>query len=264
MKNSNIRIFMALLRRDFVVMRSTLPGELIDASIILVIQLITLGKLLPLLGMPPEFIAPLFVGSGLFYILLTRGFSIAMMISYKIPSEGPGVLSYYCILPVSPWLIFAKYIVFFVIETCVITLPTVWIGVAVLRSTVAMPASNWLLLTFTYMLTLIFWGAYFFGSAFLYDFEWFRDSFWARRLEPCMSFSSLYFPWYAMYGFSPLLGMMTLLNPMTVMVEGMRTALLGNAASLSLGFCIPATLVWILYSFWRLKRGVIKRLDPVL
>jgi hypothetical protein len=66
-----------------------------------------------------------------------------------------------------------------------------------------------------------------------------------------------------MYRFSPLLGIATLCNPITLMVEGMRTALLGTYSSLSLTICIPGILLWIVYSFWRLKKGIIKRIDPV-
>jgi hypothetical protein len=264
MKNSNIRIFGALLWRDICVMRQTIVSELIDAFILLVIQLITFGKLFPLIGMPVEFTAPLFIGSGLFYILLTHGWSIAMIISYKIPSEGFGALSYHSTLPLSIWWVFTEYIVYFVLETCIITLPMFFIGLKILHHMVAMPSGDWPILIMVYILTLIFWGTYFFGSAFLYDFEWFRDNLWPRRIELFMSLSSLYFPWSTIYAFSPILGLLTLFSPITVMVEGMRTALLKESASLPLSFCVPVIMLWIVFGVWRLKKGITKRFDPVI
>jgi hypothetical protein len=264
MKNSSIRIFLVLLSRDLKVMRYTIVGELIDAFILLVIQLITFGKLFPLIGMPVEFTAPLFIGSGLFYIFLTRGYSSAMILSYKIPTEGFGNLAYHSILPLSIWWVFAEYITYFVIETSIITMPMFFIGIKILQSMIHFPLYSWFFLVITYALTLIVGATYFLGCAYLYSFEWFRDNLWARRIEPLMSLSSLYFPWITLYAFSPLLGIIALFNPITIMVEGMRTALLGDSSSLPLSFCIPMMLVWIFCSFLRLRQGIKKSLDPVL
>jgi hypothetical protein len=246
-------------------MRSTIVTELIDASILLVIQVVTFGKFFPLVGMPQEFIMPLFIGSGLFYILLTRGYSIGMITSYKISSKESELLSYYCTFPAPLWMIFFEQIVFFVIETCIITGPTLCIGLALLRTMVTIPPCNWFLLLIMYIIALIFWGSYFFGSGFIYNFEWFRDSFSIRRLEPLMGFSTLYFPWHAIYKFSPLLGLAVLGNPTTVVVEGMRLAFsTTDTPPFSIWLCIVLAFMWIAYSVWRWKKGIMQQIDPVL
>lgn len=262
MKN-NFRIFCALLWRDLKIMRQTMLGDLMDGAITMAISVITFGKLLPLIGMPIKLIAPLYIGSSLLFNIFGRGYALAMQIVYKIPYEGFGVIGYHMTLPICKWWVFAEYTVFFVIETAILTLPTLVLGTLILNTIIPIPMYSWSLFIGIYLLSLIAWGLFFISCAFVYTFEWFKHNVWTRRLDLLMVFSSAFFPWEMVYNFSPRLSYFFLCNPVTYMVEGMRKALLGTDTFPPFHLVIAVLIASIILCAIRLRHGVIKTLDPV-
>lgn len=262
---NSVRILKALITRDLYVLKRSLCGDLIDASVLVTIQIITYGYLLPLIGMPAKLIAPLFIGSGLFFIIITRGYAMAMRFAYKAPFEGFGILEYYCTLPLSPWLMLSHYIITFIIETCIITLPIFFIGLKFLPIPITLSFFEWIILLLIYVQALIFWGTYYLATPFLYSFEWFRNNLWPRRLDPIICFSSTFFPWGAVYSTNPAVAALLLISPSTYMIEGLRGALhVTIEPALPLWVCIAIITILIVLCWFRLQRAIIKRLDPVL
>lgn len=254
------RIFWALLRRDLYVQRSKIPDLLIDSMIVLLTEILILGKLYPLLGLPSSYVAPLFIGSSVTFLLFDLGYSFAMRYTYY---RGYEEMSYQLTLPLPKQWVFAEHIVAFVIEAAIVTVPLIAFGIFTLKDIFEpLNGSVWLF-TLVYSLTLFYFGSYFFAASFWYDKEWFQDNMWPRRLSPLLFFSSAFYAWHDVYALSPILGKLLLLNPLTYVVEAMRAALLGQEDYLPLMLCITVTLVCIILDWWRITQGIHRQLDPV-
>lgn len=257
---NNFCIFLALLRRDLTVMKYKLKDMIIDSLIVVATEVLVLGKLYPLLGMSADFIAPLYIGSSITFILFDLGYSFAMRYTYYTGYEE---MSYQLTLPAPKHWIIAEHIVYFVIESLIVTIPLISIGIFALSDVFGPINGSWILFTLIYLLTLIYFGTFFFASSFWYEKSWFQDNMWPRRLSILLFFSSAFYAWVDVAALSPLLGKILLLNPLTYVVEAMRGALLGQENYLPLFICIPIIVACILFDFWRTSVGIKKRLDPV-
>ena len=61
----NIAIVRALLARDLKVLKHRLQNLIVDGLILMFVTVLVFGYLLPLLGMPTQLIAPIFLGNSL-------------------------------------------------------------------------------------------------------------------------------------------------------------------------------------------------------
>lgn len=260
MNTQHLRIFWALLQRDLYVLRLKIPDLLIDSLIVLLTEILLLGKLYPLLGLPNAYIAPLFIGGSVTFLLFDLGYSFAMRYVYY---RGYEELSYQLTLPLPKRWVFAEHILAFIIESAIVTTPLIGGGIFVLRDAFEPINGSFLLFSAVYCITLVYFGTYFFASSFWYEKEWFQDNMWPRRLSPLLFFSAAFYAWYDAYALSPLLGKLLLLNPLTYIVEGMRASLLGQEGFLPLMLCVTVIFICIGIDCWRIAQAIDKRLDPV-
>jgi ABC-type polysaccharide/polyol phosphate export permease len=86
---------------------------------------------------------------------------------------------------------------------------------------------------------------------------------WARRLSPLFLLGCAYFSWKQLAGFNYSIALLVLLNPLTYVHEGLRTAFLGGSEFLPLYFCMPAVIIFCAVLILLLARAVKHRLDPV-
>lgn len=254
-------VFWALLFRDLTLLKRSLREKIIDSFFILVPEIITFRYLFPLLGIPTTFIPSIFIGAGCVFIFFILGFGFVMPIAYALPHGH--LFNYQLTLPLPKRWLLAEYVTYFVIETALTTTPLIIIGIILLGPLFSLTNINWLLFLITYLLSLSLLGVFFLSTCFSYPFTWFRDNLWPRRLSPLLNFSTILFTWSTVKAFSPFISQLLLLNPITYIVEGLRSSLLGNQGNLSLHFCIPALIFWLLFFCWRLKNGLYKMLDPV-
>ncbi len=258
--NTNLRIFLALLHRDLLVLKQKWRGMIIDSVVPLVAQVILFGKLFPLLGMPASFIAPLYLGSitGFSFFF---GFSLGLRIVFDI--QYTRFIDYHMSLPLPKRWLFAQYVTYFMIETAAVTLPLILLGIILLGKSFTIVVTSWPLFFVSYILMLLFFGTFFLALSFHYDFDWFRENLWPRRLTPLFTLSANFFVWKSIYAFSPWISYLFLLNPVTYLAEGLRATLIGGDAFISPSICIPMTCIFITLAVLLLCVGIHKRLDPV-
>ena len=101
------------------------------------------------------------------------------------------------------------------------------------------------------------------GMSYYYDFEFFGNDLWPRRLTPLFCIGALFVPWYGVFQFSQKIAWLLLLNPTTYFVEGLRATFIGDGNHLALGYSLPMAFVLIMAASMLLARGVKKRFDPV-
>jgi hypothetical protein len=256
-------IMRALLHRDLMALRIKLPGLLLDSLILLCIQVLNFGYFYPFLGLPTDYIAPLFIGTGIVEFLFQSGFAFSDELMEKIPHKHTTIMEYHLTLPLPKWFLFAEYLVYFMIEKIIITLPLILGGIYLLGDRFANATGNGLVFGLMYLLVVFFVGIFFMTMAFMYEYEWFKDNVWSRRLSWFFNFSAIYLLWHVVKNISPFFGIILLCNPFTHAAEGLRSALLGGPLYLPLSITVPTLCIASLICVRLLKSAIIKRLDPV-
>ena len=251
-----LRIFWALIRRDLFVLGKNYRRMVIDALFVTATQATIFLKLFPLLGMPPAFATPIYVGTSIGFVFFL-GFASASALTEDL--ERNRFIDYYLTLPISRHWILAKYVVSFAIENSIIIAPLV---IAVVGLSVGFKQTSWFYFLFFYPTTLSFLGLLFLMFGMRYKPLWFRSNIWPRRLLPMLFFNAGLSTWWNIYNFSPVIAYLMLLNPMSYASEGLRATLLeGNY--LPVWFCMGAFTLFALPIIWLLNKSIKTRLDPV-
>lgn len=259
----HLNIFWALIRRDLKVFRFKLKDLLIDSLILLVIQVLNFGYFYPFLGMPENYIAPLFIGTALVEFLFHQGFMFSESIAYMIPRRGTSLMEYHLTLPLPKCWLFASYIVSFMIEKIAATLPLIILGVYILDKPFAQAEGSWFIFGLVYLLSVFFFGLFFLTIAFMYDYDWFRINVWSRRLSFFFNLSAMYLLWHVVYKTSTFFGILFLFNPFTHVTEALRASLLGGSTYIPLSISVPSVIVAMVICCILLNKKIYIQLDPV-
>lgn len=257
---NNARVFLMLVYRDILVIKQRVGSMLIDASIELLVNITTFGALLPIMGMSREFIIPLYIGgmtAQMFYFAYSFSFGIVFDIRYD------RFIDYRMTLPISKRWLFASYITKFVMETAIITAPLMTIGLFILRNNINFIDPQPLLFALMYFLTLVLFGTMFLGFSLYYEYDWFMQNIWARRLNFLFLFSPLFLVWHRVYDFSPIFARCMLLSPLTYTVEGLRATLLGGPNYIPVSLCFIGISLFMVLFIILIAVGAKKRLDPL-
>ncbi len=257
---NNISIFLVLLQRDLKALSKTLKSRLIDNLFILTVDVLLFGWMLPLLGMPAERIAPFFVSSIILQISILS-YTIAKNRNYDL--RFARFIDYQLTLPISKKWLFAEKILYSVIEISTIIVPVFFLGLFALRNKFVIIHTNWIALVLIYFFSIFVLSLLYGYFAFAYSYQWFGNNLFIRRLSPMSTFSSGFVPWKVIYPVYPWLAWAALFSPLTYMGEGIRTAMIGGDAFLSLPLCFGMLSVFSLIIIPLFAWGVKTRLDPV-
>jgi hypothetical protein len=257
----NVAIFSALMMRDIKVLKSNLGDLFIDGLILLCINVLIFGNLLPMLGMSTTLIAPIFLGNSLSFFLASLGHSFATRMSYDLSFER--FINYFLTLPLPKRWLFGYFITSFILETSIVTLPMITLGIIMLGENFGTINSNFIPFLVIYFLFLLFWALFFLGSSFLYDFQWFKSNMWARRIMPLFVLGPAFFTFATIRSVMPTASFILWFNPLTYFIEGMRSTLLGGSDYLPVSICLLGIVPSLLLMTIRLYRGIHKQLDPV-
>jgi hypothetical protein len=252
--------YLALVQRDAWVIRQRLAHAIINATVRVLVNVIEFGGLFPAMGVPQDLIAPLFVGSIAMQLLFQgMGFGIRTLFDIKFER----FIDYHMTLPLPKRWLFASYITYFCIEAAIVTLPLFSIGIVLLSDSFQSTTPNYPLFIIIYLMTLVFNGLLFLGLSLYYQFDWFMQNLWPRRLTFLLMLSPLFFVWHKAREFSPKAALIMLASPLTYSAEGLRATLIGGSEYIPAHLCILGLGVAILLAIGFTARGINKRLDPV-
>lgn len=255
-----VRTFWALVSRDLRFIIASLPGRLVDGCIIVIMQTLVIGKFLPLLGMPKDLIGPLFIGM-ITQIVFSSAYGIAFRQANDLKKSK--FINYQLALPLNKMWLFAQIILSFMIEVTFITLPLIALGSIFLSAYFTIQTSSLAATIIMYLLSLLVYSTVFIYLVYQYDYNWFLDNIWARRLTPLFFFGCGYYTWKKLYAFNQGLAVLTLFNPITYVHEGLRNVLLGDENFIPLWICICMTIFFSTTLMIGLKYAIKRRLDPV-
>lgn len=249
-----------LLLRDLYVFKATMVSTFIDSAVALFTEIILNVKLLPLMGMPRELIAPLYVG-GIFAKLFFLAHSNSLRIQYEI--RDGGLIFYEGTLPIDKSWLFARSLIRFTVETLLILLPLILLSIPLVGQDLGIASPQWGLLIFFILASALFFGALSIFIAHHYPFDWYMENIWPRRLSFLFMTSVLFVTWKRVFLYVPWFAYFTLLNPTTYFIEGMRAALFDPALYLCQTVCVVGACFFCILLVILMYKSIIKRLDLV-
>ena len=254
------RIYKALVARDFIVIKKRYAKVIIDSMVQLILTVFLFGSFFPLFGVPPHFIAPLFIGSqaiNMFFFGMNFGLRNLFDLQHN------RFIDYRLTLPLPKRWLFASYITYFICETFALYAPLFTIGILLLGPKFRIVHTSPLFFILISLITLCFYGIFFLALSFHYEYDWFMQNVWPRRLSILFVFSPLSFLWKSAYSFSPKLAVLMLLSPLTYAIEGLRGAIIGTKQFLSPLVCISMLCFFLGLAILFLAQAIKRRLDPV-
>lgn len=256
----SFKTFLALTSRNFKIIVKQLRETLVDGIIFALLNMLLFIYLFPVIGMSADLIGPVFLGS-LVSLFFNLGFSLSLRIVFDLKFRR--FLDYQLTLPISLFWLFSSYVLAFFAELFMSTTPIIIFSLFILRTKIQLMHANWLLFIIIYLLILLFFSILFLALGILYEYTWFLDNIWPRRLAPLLILGCVYVPWSKVYNLSSIIGSILLVNPITYVSEGLRSSLLGTNGYISPLLCITVLIASIVLSVMLLMYSVKKQLNPV-
>ena len=255
----SLRVGRALMARNIYIILRSLYKPLIDGMFLVLTNCLVFGYLLPVIGMPERLIGPAFIGS-LHTILFNIAYGFALRIVFDLKMKR--FIDYQLNLPISYVVLAGTYILSWWFECIITSAPIVFFGIFILKSKIAL-APLWIPFVILYLVSMLFLSLFFCTLALYYDYDWFHDNIWPRRLSPLLIAGCAFAPWHAIYTLNPFLGRLFLLNPVTYSIEGWRSSLLSRPEFINPWICIAVLTVTIVLLSGLFLFVFKKRLNPV-
>lgn len=257
--NSNFLIFKSLLERDLKVTFVNFSSIIIDAAINITCFILIFAYFLPAMGMSKELSAPLFLGTNIITII---SISYTRMVRIKSDMEFKHFIKYHFTLPISKKWLLAEYILAFIIDVTISVLPALVVGLFIIDSSLLYKI-NPLYFCLMYVLSLFFIATSFLFIAFTFRFMWLINNTWEKILTPLIQLGCLLFVWERLNNFSKPLSKLVLLNPVTYIIEGLRTSVFGTGPYLPISLCILILSIASAVMLVLMWKAMKKQMDPV-
>lgn len=228
-----------LLIKSFVIYQPQFKSKIINGLIWSGITIIVTAYIMPHIGLK---------GYGAFMVATTAvswGFfstinNIAALVS-DITNEGSNLM-YELTLPVPQWVIFAKYALVNAYQAFIITLLIIPFGKILVWNEFTFEYFQFFKFYFILALSCLFFGFFSVLVSSLTKNIYNMDDVWLRIIFPIWFLGGFQFSWKTLYGISPTLAFINLLNPLTYALEGARAVSLNPELSLPYWLCVCALI----------------------
>jgi len=259
-KMSSWNVFYQLLRRDFIAFRRGFGTKFFDTLCLFATSVVAFGYFMQLEGAHSGYAAFFVVGA-----IASMGFvEIVGKVSVLLADlQGDKTISHTMVMPIRTEWVF-----------CYIGIS--WAMTSALLSILLFPAGKILVYYGLDLANISYWRVIimfitcnlFFGFFALWLTGTLKNidnlnSLWLRYIAPMWLFGGYTYSWEAAYQMNHALGVVSLLNPMIYVMEGMRAAMLGQAGYLPFWGCFFALWGFIAICTWDAIRPLKRRLDCV-
>ncbi len=177
--------------------------------------------------------------------------------------QGDRIIDFELTLPVSANLLFLRKALVLGIKSMLLSLPTIPVGIFMLHSGFeAVDIKPFKLFIFFIVYNLLL------GFATVWVSGWIKSSkdvgsFWSRYLHTSWVFGCTLFPWKLFYMLYPTWATIDLLNPVTYIMEGIRSATLSSSDYINFWICLVMVLLFSIFFAVHGLYLIKKRLDVV-
>ncbi|OGB86277.1 hypothetical protein A3J41_02750 [candidate division TM6 bacterium RIFCSPHIGHO2_12_FULL_38_8] len=256
---SQCQTFWQLMVRSFVIYKPHFIGKTINAIIWTTLNVVVVAFIMPTVGLH---------NFGPFILITTAASNSFFTANNQIPgliSEIIGDtsnLKYQLSLPIPQWTVFTCYALESAYQGFISSLMIAPIGLTLLWN--QFPLQYFCILKFHFILSIICLFSGFFAvwmTHFVSDMIHEMENLWCRIIFPLWFLGGFQFSWKGLYSISPTLAYLNLLNPLTYVLEGARSAALDPALSLPYWNCVLALIGFtILFGYLGIM-NLKKRLD---
>ncbi len=256
---NNIRIFLSMMQRDVRVLSREFLGDLVNAVTWPVSLAVTFGYVLPAVGMDPKYGSFLVVGA-----LASTFFYLSLGFGNELVSDFCSLrcIDYFFTLPASSYrFVLMQRVTSFALHSVFISWPLLPIGKLILGS--RMDLSQLSIVKLTLMMIA---AGFFFGFFGLWLASWIQtnrafNSVWRRVYTPMQLLGCYWFSFAQGYKVFGIVSVCALVNPLTYMCEGVRSAVFGQADFINFWICLAVLIAYTVVFGWYSMRKLKQRLD---
>lgn len=253
-------ILLQFLRRDLLIFKREYPGKFFDTCFLFFTNVIVFSYFMPQAGLSSSYGPFLLIGAiasfGLFDVVGKVGVLVADI-------EGDKTISSWLIMPITSRALFLYIGVSWALSSALLSILLFPIGKLLLfdrfdLSLISIPK------TFIMYITINL----FFGFFSLWLTSMIRgiggvSGIFMRFINPLFMFGAYFYSWKASYALSPVIGYISLFNPMVYVMEGMRAAAIGQTGYLPFWLSFGALWIFIIACALHGTSRLMKRLDCV-
>ncbi len=244
-----------LLHRDWYLFKQTYLHKLKMALYWVLLSVLITKLFLPSMGL--QSYAPFILISS----AISYGFFVAMQNAVTMVEDitGNQAILYELSLPIPQWLIFFKFALSTMLQSLIISLSIIPFGFILIMDIHAFPDFSYIKFITIFIFASIFYGS--FALIFTSKLKNMQqiDNVWLRIIFPLWYLGCFQFPWKMLHEISPTLAYLDLLNPLTFIMEGGRSATIDSPGSLPFELCCCMILFYAAIScmvgiYWMKKR----------
>lgn len=259
-KISYLHTLKYLFLRSIKITTPGLKDKMINSLIWSTLNIVIFTYIMPSLGLNKDFgtfMVATMPTSCAFFTTINSLYALLTDIS----GEGSN-LTYELILPIPQWLVFTKYAFENMFQALAVSAMIIPIGKILLWNSFSLAYFSFFKFYFLLFVASIFFGFFsIFITSITKDIYSGLDNVWIRIIFPIWFLGGFQFSWKTLYGISPVLAYLNLLNPLTFALEGGRAAALHPDLSIPYWYCIGALLIFASIFGYIGIQNLKKRLD---
>jgi ABC-type polysaccharide/polyol phosphate export permease len=252
---NNKTMFFQLLKTRLLIARPFFIDKIINLSIWAFCSLFISGYVMQQFGLSAGFgifqLAGVIGTAGLFEIYPSV---VAMVLDFS--SEQ--TILYYLTLPTTPWIVIASTVAGFALQGIALCLWMIPLGKLIFFNQLNLANIAWLKLIISIIVANLFFSSLIPAVAAATKHIGRIGNAWSRFIFPMWFLGGFQFSWNSIYGISKPLAYCLLLNPVTYVMESMRSSILGQEGFLRWNFCMTALIFCFIcssfYSYYRMKK----------
>lgn len=257
-RNMSLNVFFQLLKRDLKAFWREYPGKLFDTAFLLFTNIIVFAYFMTDEWVQPGYGPFLLVGAIASFGLIEIIGKVSVFIG---DLESERTISQSLILPIRTEMVFIYIAIFWALSSLLLSFLLFPLGKLLLYDRFEIMKMSFIRLIPIYISSNLFYGFFALWLSSILKGMGGISGLWMRFINPMWMFGAYFYSWKGVYELSPVIGYISLINPMVYIMEGMRAAALGQQGYLPYWICLVVIWVFIFGCSFHAIHRLKKRLD---
>lgn len=253
-------VFFQLIRKDLTVFKRSFGKKFVDTAILFITNVLAFGYFLQQEGAHKGYAAFFVVGAiasfGFIEIVGKVGIQLADM-------GGDRTISHTLVMPIRSRMVFYYMGISWALTSILMCIPLFPLGKLLVFTEWNLAAVSWWRLAIMLVTANLFFGYFALWLTGILKNMTDLNQLWLRYIAPMWMFGGYVYSWASAYALSPVVGYISLINPMMYVMEGMRAAALGQKGYLPFWMSLLMLWVFIFACAFHANKRLRKKLDCV-
>ncbi len=233
-------VFFQLIRKDLTVFKRSFWKKFFDTSILFITNVLAFGYFLQQEGAHEGYAAFFVIGAiasfGFIEIVGKVGIQLADM-------GGDRTIFHTLVMPIRSRMVFYYMGISWAMTSILMSILLFPLGKLLVFTEWNLAGISWWRLMVMFVTANLFFGYFALWLTGILKNMTDLNQLWLRYIAPMWMFGGYVYSWQSAYALSPIVGYISLINPMIYVMEGMRAAALGQAGYLP--FWVSILMLWI-------------------